>query len=195
MNTCAKTADNPYGFTGESRLAEADNLIFLRARYYDPAVGRLLSRDPLAYRDGTNLFLYVRNNPIIKIDPTGYKLVDWLPIVGSIINCVRAFRGVPGENINDYSNCFPKCPKPGDDERASCEKCVWLKTAAYMTNFAAGGTVVSFGEVLIGGLLIPTWPGKMAVIIVGGVGTVCGFDVISDIHKAAAEALKQCSQQ
>ena len=42
------TADNPYGFTGESRFPEADNLIFLCARYYAPALGRFLSRDPIS---------------------------------------------------------------------------------------------------------------------------------------------------
>jgi RHS repeat-associated protein len=38
---------NNYGFTGEQQFAEPDNLVFLRARYYSPQIGRFMSRDPI----------------------------------------------------------------------------------------------------------------------------------------------------
>jgi RHS repeat-associated protein len=81
-------AGNPltkYGFTGE--WTDPTNLIYLRVRYYDPATGRFLSKDPvrgLIVLPGTlNLYTYVSNNPINFYDPTGYnfisdKIKNWL---------------------------------------------------------------------------------------------------------------------
>ena len=40
-------------------------------RYYDPEIGRYLTRDPAGYVDGPNVYLYVGNNPINHIDPEG----------------------------------------------------------------------------------------------------------------------------
>ena len=34
-------------------------------------MGRFLSTDPLGYADGMNLYAYVRNNPINRVDPLG----------------------------------------------------------------------------------------------------------------------------
>ncbi|MBY0516238.1 MAG: RHS repeat-associated core domain-containing protein [Bacteriovoracaceae bacterium] len=43
-----------------------------RARYYDPSSGRFLSEDPIGFLGGDyNLYRYVRNNPVLKNDPSG----------------------------------------------------------------------------------------------------------------------------
>ncbi|MFT5522769.1 MAG: RHS repeat-associated protein, partial [Pirellulaceae bacterium] len=41
-------------------------------RYYDPILGRFVSKDPVGFQAGDlNLYRYVRNNPINAIDPSG----------------------------------------------------------------------------------------------------------------------------
>jgi RHS repeat-associated protein len=76
---------NPYGtvryedgtlptdkrFTGE-QVDGATGLQYLRARYYDPAIGRFLGRDPLPF---VNRYAYVGNNPANYVDP--YGLLGW----------------------------------------------------------------------------------------------------------------------
>ncbi len=69
------TSANTYGFTGEQQFNEADELVFLRERYYDPRIGRFLQMDPLGYE--LNVYVYCLNNPIIYVDPKGlacYKI-------------------------------------------------------------------------------------------------------------------------
>ena len=53
-------------------MAEPNGLYYMRARYYDPSVGRFISEDPLGFGGGdVNLSAYVRNNPVNRIDPNG----------------------------------------------------------------------------------------------------------------------------
>ena len=49
----------------------ASGLNLTQYRAYDPITSRWLSRDPLGERGGINLYDYVGNNPIIRIDPLG----------------------------------------------------------------------------------------------------------------------------
>ena len=73
---------NAYGFTGEQQFNEADNLVFLRARYYDSRIGRFISRDPIGYRGGINLYVYCLNNSVNYIDLKGYRGCFCNPIGG-----------------------------------------------------------------------------------------------------------------
>lgn len=59
---------NPFRYCGEYFDGET-GLIYLRARYYDPGLGRFISEDPI--RDGLNWYVYCGNNPIRFIDPSG----------------------------------------------------------------------------------------------------------------------------
>jgi RHS repeat-associated protein len=63
-------APNGPGYTGHVTDPES-GLVYMQARYYDPAVGRFLSRDPAGQKAGFNDYAYVSDNPINKIDPTG----------------------------------------------------------------------------------------------------------------------------
>jgi RHS repeat-associated protein len=64
----------PFRYTGEQRDSES-GLIYLRARMYDPAIGRFLQRDRFGGLNTSsptlNRFSYVENNPITGTDPSG----------------------------------------------------------------------------------------------------------------------------
>ncbi len=64
------TVENPFRYTGREWDAEV-GLYYNRARYYDPTLGRFLSRDPLGPVDGTNRYVYVANNPVNYTDSQG----------------------------------------------------------------------------------------------------------------------------
>ncbi len=52
-------------------LDQETGLYHMGARYYDPALGRFISEDPLGIAGGMNLYVYAHNNPINLSDPTG----------------------------------------------------------------------------------------------------------------------------
>lgn len=59
-----------YRFAGAS-LEPETGLYYMRARFYDPTVGRFIAEDPIGIEGGANLFAYAGNDPINQRDPTG----------------------------------------------------------------------------------------------------------------------------
>ncbi|MBI3211679.1 MAG: RHS repeat-associated core domain-containing protein [Simkania negevensis] len=64
----AASVHNPWGFS--SKRHDAD-LIYFGRRYYDPRFGRWLTPDPAGYTQGPNLYAYLRNTPLCKVDLYG----------------------------------------------------------------------------------------------------------------------------
>ena len=100
---------NLFRFVGcHGVMHEDDNLTFMRARYYDPTIGRFLSEDPIW---NTNLYPYAEDNPIMGIDPNGtYSL----PVVGEDENCQKNYKGnasylVYEESKSLFGVMVPKC--------------------------------------------------------------------------------------
>jgi RHS repeat-associated protein len=74
--TAPPTTGNPYTYTSREYDPET-GMLFYRARYYDPKVGRFLQQDPKGFDGGdVNFYAYVANNPINWIDPYGFKKDD-----------------------------------------------------------------------------------------------------------------------
>jgi RHS repeat-associated protein len=104
-------------FTGEQydarardvRLIDADTgLYYLRARYYDPDIGRFLTQDPVP---AVNLYAYVGNNPVNFVDPSGLCIPE--------INCP------PGLGGGTQPPSLPKS-KEGSSFRLECSIEAWL---------------------------------------------------------------------
>ncbi|MFB5763635.1 RHS repeat-associated core domain-containing protein, partial [Paenibacillus medicaginis] len=76
--TAQETVPNVLRYSGEY-WDDTTGLQYLRARWYDPGVGRFMGEDtyqgevtdPLSL----NLYTYVHNNPLIYSDPMGHKVV------------------------------------------------------------------------------------------------------------------------
>jgi len=73
----AEATRDAMGFQGQFG-AYTDNetgLVLMGHRYYDAGTGRFLTRDPLGYGGGINLYGFTGNNPVNESDPFG---LDWL---------------------------------------------------------------------------------------------------------------------
>ena len=68
-------AENRFRFS--TKYADTETaLIYYGYRYYNPQTGRWLSRDPIGEQGGTNLNVFVKNDPVSFIDPLGLFDID-----------------------------------------------------------------------------------------------------------------------
>jgi RHS repeat-associated protein len=67
---------NPWRFSSKRSMGK---LIFFGQRFYDPALGRWLTPDPSGFADGANLYAYVLNSPLNRLDLFGLASDYLLP--------------------------------------------------------------------------------------------------------------------
>ena len=123
------------GFTGHEHLTQF-GLIDMKARLYDPHLGRFLAPDPYVQAPSMsmnfNRYAYCMNNPLKYVDPTGefwHILVG--AVVGGVMNVVA--------NLNDREN-----------------KGFWDYAVAFSVGAGAGALTVATGGAAGAGFLATT---------------------------------------
>jgi len=67
---------NPFTFNGAlGVMHEADEVYYMRARYYDAAQGRFIAPDPLGINGGFNAYAFTNNSPVKYADPLGLSRI------------------------------------------------------------------------------------------------------------------------
>ena len=89
-------------YTGQQYDQETGQY-YLRARYYNPVVGRFLRED--TYRgDGLNLYAYCANNPVVYYDPSGHVKNNCPPGAAANVKETQGNQAVNGGNNNSKPN-------------------------------------------------------------------------------------------
>lgn len=102
--------------------------LYVRRRANDVSLGRWLSCDPLHFDDGINIYIYVRNSPISRADPSG-MLVHLGPVLGAI--CGQGPGKLPG--INTKAQCIAACNAHPD--LSASQKVICLAICNALTTF------------------------------------------------------------
>lgn len=90
------TATCRFVFTGREYDAETQIYCY-RARYYIPAIGRFLSRDPAGHADGLNGYQYAGGNPGLSLDSPGTATITALP--DRVDSCRWHDKSLPGDAV------------------------------------------------------------------------------------------------
>ena len=169
----------PYGFTGE--WTDQTGLVHLRARYYQPAVGRFFQVDPWEGVATTpasmNAYLYGFDNPIVHTDPTGRTPTAVLlaALIGGGFILGAAAGGLIG-HLNYEWAISGQCGCEMQAQSLSMTRNDWIGGHALAGGIVGGVSVV--GSFLVG--LV----GPVALIAVSGVGLYASakdFDQTVDI--------------
>jgi len=72
--TVSGASSNALQYTG--RENDNGDVHYYRRRYYSSRSHRFISNDPSGFEGGFNLYLYVLNNPLTRVDPFGLKAGD-----------------------------------------------------------------------------------------------------------------------
>jgi RHS repeat-associated protein len=142
---------NPFNYLGKYGVMDDGNgLLYMRARYYDPEVGRFINKDPIGFAGGDlNLYAYVGNNAINFIDPLGLKC------------CRKPFWERVGQNFGTTNQIIPGLLAPWG---------LGMLTSGSMASAVGGITLGSwalggFGSASLGGV---TFTALETGIIAGG---------------------------
>lgn len=134
------TTPNVYLFRGE-RFDPDVGMYYMRARWYNPATGRFMSRDPeegkAADPKTLHKYLYAGGDPVNRSDPSGRDLIEYGEIdeeaepaetkaarcleekAACIVSCTGSVLEVPSgptDRSGDFFKCMHRCM-----EDAKCE--------------------------------------------------------------------------
>jgi len=102
---------NPLRFS--TKFTDDQNgFLYYGYRYYTPSTGRWLSRDRIEETGGKNLYGFLANDSIERLDPLGLQW--WWPLVTSCMSCKCKVVSVqPSNQVEAHVVPRPGAPQPG----------------------------------------------------------------------------------
>ncbi len=155
-NTAYAGVTTAYSYAGE--FTDPSGMVYLRARYYSPVMGRFVSKDvwegdeeiPISY----NKWIYAYENPIKVIDPSGkYGEEVHYKLTRKLVNIWSDYYGIVlvglAENIAKWDNRVDYSPvlQPG----GSCISCHFMpfsNTISHVESAIASKEPYLFGATL-----------------------------------------------
>jgi len=97
--TAGGNTENQLMWKGLLFQSDVAGIYYVRNRWYDPALGRFLSEDPIGQAGGDNLYTFGGNDPINERDANGllresctiYYIVTWNTFTGQIFDILGTF--------------------------------------------------------------------------------------------------------
>jgi RHS repeat-associated protein len=153
------SADESYLYTGQ-QFDDLTGLYSLRARYYDPSLGRFLSRDTWAYDLGSpiemNRYGYVGANPVNRYDPSGYYGLGYGLLTRTVRGIAGALSGAIGGAVFSYltsafTYAFSLIGFCGEDRRLGAQLTDYNALMSNTVQMGAfWGAVTGFGQGFVG---------------------------------------------
>jgi len=150
-----------FGFTG--REPDATGLMYFRARYYDPGMGRFTQRDPIGFAGGLNPYTYVNNSPQNFTDPLGLA---------------QAAVSVGGSQGSSYAGNFTTASAQGTTftgqnavlsaQSAECLSCHGIDSSQFTGNFPSDSEQRAGAAFVLGAAATLPASGAVAAVSVGG---------------------------
>lgn len=136
---------NPFKYVGKYGVIDDGNgLLYMRARYYDTAVGRFINKDPI--EGALNLYTYVGNNPINYRDPFG--LLDPVTPPPAYIECIQPYLDQHlkdiGKSQKEYNKCVDACRS--SFRSYQCSLCQFGCTAIYLKSIHKSGAIFQWHQ-------------------------------------------------
>ncbi len=126
------TTGGSFRYTGQRIDPETNGRYYYRARMYAPAWGRFMQVDPIGYAGGSNLYRYVRNDPLNLTDPYGFAPDSPQPQAGGAGGNGAQPPGIAAaaaaeEPENDYGNYLQLASmvhiESAEEAATECELC------------------------------------------------------------------------
>lgn len=168
----------PFKFVGRyGVMTEPNGWYYMRARYYDPQVGRFISEDPKGFDGGdVNLYAYVHDDPVNFVDPWG---LDPFGNPGSYLGSAAN----SSANWSSFPGYKPQNPYPN-----------FQKVSDWVTNPAHSSAIIS--STIAGAKAGAETKNPYAGLIVGGAalaGECIGCHTALDIINKPEEKSRPCN--
>lgn len=167
------------GYTGHEQL-DSHKLVHMQGRVYDPALGRFLSADLFVQSPHStqsfNRYSYVSNNPLSRIDPTGYEGVVITAYTG-VAEGENAYYGSRSTNGSSGSISYgsttiaPPTPQQQEQIDRNAEACSNGGSAACVAAVDYLNEIDRSPSADMGDALVDTGKASFALATVGVGGT------------------------